>query len=176
MANNKISGIYNLRSRVIGEYTFTGNDRDVAVSIAQQDLGLVSISNGHVIGESALVSFDKNKVVHVKNIRILTPGGEGLRTTRNIACLFNLCFIDSQNANIPASLIDILKFNECQPVYTYLRPYLIKSIGKKYTFSGGGVLHIEDYNIQTPYIGEKVSFYVEMQIETAGIIRDDQII
>ena len=176
MANNKISGIYNLRSGNFAEYTFTGNNRFVPVSITPQELKLISISNGHEIGENAFISFLKNNTIHLKNIRVLTPGGDGLRTTTNEACLFNLLYIDADNTNKLATIITVLKFNEWQPIDIYLRPYQIKSIGESFKFAVSGLVNIDDYNIQTAYVNKVVKFYVELQIETAGVIRDGKII
>ena len=81
MANNKISGSYILQSTKFAEYTLTGNDREAELLLLPQELNFIDLSNGTISGRT--VDFMTKNKIHVKGIRIVTPGGAGLRACKN---------------------------------------------------------------------------------------------
>lgn len=175
MANNKISGSYILQSaQKITDYEFTNDNRNAAVVIQPMKLNLIDLSNGS-INDRYIDLITRNRV-HVKGIRIITPGGAGIRSCKNAAVLlFSLYSISSQTSLALLSRIEIARFNEWQELNDYWEPYNITK--EQYCNLGvSGIINIDDFNIQEKYIGEKVEFKIELMIDTAGIFLDNKII
>ena len=176
MANNKISGSYILQSaQKITDYEFTGESRNAKVTLQAGEINLIDLSNGS-ISDRYIDLLTKNKV-HVKGIRIITPGGAGLRSIKNAATLWLCMYNLAGTTNLGhLSIIEVARYNEWQELDDYWEPY--KKI-KDQMYNLGvsqGSFNIDDYNIQEKYIGEKVEFKIELSIETAGIYLDKRIV
>lgn len=176
MANNKISGSYILQSFNIDEYTLTGNNRDALVSVSESRVNLIDLSNGSQL-DRVIDLLTKNKI-HVKGIRVITPGAEGLRACKNCARFWFQYYsiIDSENKGL-LSIVEVERYNEWQVLDDYWEPY--KLAGKENFFNLGishAEFNIDDYNIQSAYVGKKVKFAIELKIDTAGIFLDNKII
>lgn len=176
MANNKISGSYILQSaQKITDYEFTSNARNAKVTLQAVKIDLIDLSNGSKF-DRYVDLLTKNKV-HVKGIRIITPGGAGLRSINNAATLWLCMYNLAGTTNLgELSIIEIARFNEWQELNDYWEPY--KKI-KENMYNLGishGEFNIDDYNIQEKYVGEKVEFKIELSIDTAGIYLDNHII
>lgn len=171
MSNNKISGSYILQSSKFAEYTFTGNDRDADLLLLPQELNFIDLSNGTISGRT--VDFMTKNKIHVKGIRIVTPGGAGLRACKNAGSIEFSLYTDSAPL---VTMIDVSSYNEWQEIDDYWEPY--KKINSE-TFHfklSAGLLNIDDYNIQPAYIGKKVSFYIELNIDTSGLLLNGRVI
>jgi len=173
MANNKISGSYILQSaQKLKDYVFTNENRNAAVVVQPTKLDLIDLSNGS-INDRYIDLISKNRV-HVKRIRIITPGGAGLRSCKNAAVIL-IGVYSSQSFIKLLSRIEIARFNEWQDLNDYWEPYNITK-EQYYNLGVSGVINIDDFNIQEKYVGEKVEFKIEMMIDTAGIFLDNKII
>ena len=176
MANNKISGSYILQSaQKIADYELTGENRLATVAINAQKINLIDLSNGSQ-QDRYIDLITKNKV-HVKGIRIITPGGAGLRACKNAATLWLNLYSNQTQSNLGLlSIIEIARFNEWQTINDYWEPY---KISKEQYYNLGfsqGIINIDDFNIQEKYIGETVGFQIELMIDTAGIYLDNRIV
>lgn len=176
MSNNKISGSYIIQCALpVAEYTFTGAERNAEADllVTPTVLNFIDLSNGSS-GDRYIDFLSKNKI-HVKAIRIITPGGEGLRTTKSAAWLYFNLYENTTNKGL-LSIIEIAKYNEWQVLNDYWEPY---KLTKENLFNIGlsnAKFWIDDYNVQTAYIGEKVKFKIELSIDTAGLVLDNQVI
>lgn len=174
MANNKISGIYELITRSsIATYSLANAGRNTNISINSTDLKWVDVSNGdeQIPDINGISLLSKNRL-HLKKIKIIPLGAKGLRTTGTAASFV----IDYRNINgshvESGPVIDVIKFDEWQNVDIYLEPY--KYIKENFYRLGiyFGAISIDDYNIQDSYIGQDVNFKLEIEIQTAGIRRE----
>ena len=176
MANNKISGSYILQSaQKITDYEFTDDARNATVTLQAGKINLIDLSNGS-ISDRYIDLLTKNKV-HVKGIRIIPPGGAGLRSCKNAATLWLCMYNLAGTTNLGhLSIIEVARYNEWQELDDYWEPYK-KTNDKMYNLGvSQGLFNIDDYNIQEKYIGEKVEFKIELSIDTAGIFLDNKII
>lgn len=168
MANNKISGRYILQcANKICDYEFTGNNR--LANKTNDDVtstNWVCLSNGST-NLDPINFFTKNKI-HLKAIRITTPGGTGLRSLVGRCALITL-YVKDTSQEQAFKVIEIAKYNEWQECDEYLEPYKFTNDQKFDLKIGYAKFNIDDFNIQSKYIGEKVYFYVELEIETAGL-------
>lgn len=176
MANNKISGSYILQSaQKITDYEFTGNARNAQVTLQAGKINLIDLSNGS-INDRYIDLLTKNKV-HVKGVRVTTPGGAGLRSIKNAATLWLCMYNLAGDTNLcQLSIIEIARFNEWQELDDYWEPYKKTNEAMFNLGVSQGSLNIDDYNIQQKYIGQKVNFKLELSIDTAGIYLDNRII
>ena len=177
MANNKISGSYILQSALkIADYEFTGTNRNATVSISNKVINLIDLSNGSINNNFAF--FRSENRIHIKAIRIVTPGGEGLRSCSNAATLTLNVYEASgtyQNKGI-LTKIQIEKYNEWQKIDELLEPYKLIDLPTFLLGFSSGTFNIDDYNIQEKYIGEKVEFYIDFELFTSGIYLDGKIV
>lgn len=171
MSNNKISGSYILQSTKFAEYTFTGNDRDAELLLLPQELNFIDLSNGTISGRT--VDFMTKNKIHVKGIRIVTPGGAELRACKNAASIEFSLYTDSSPL---VTMIDVSRYNEWQKIDDYWEPYKLTKAETFHFRLSAGLLNIDDYNINPAYIGKKVSFYIELDIDTAGILLNGRVI
>ena len=172
MASNKISGSYILQRSKLAEYTFAGNNRDAELLLLPQELNFIDLSNGTISGRT--VDFMTKNKIHVKGIRIVTPGGARLRACKNAGSIEFSIYTDSAPL---VTMIDVSRYNEWQEINDYWEPYnLIKNSETFHFKLSAGLLNIDDYNIQPAYIGKKVSFYIELNIDTAGLLLNNRII
>ena len=175
MANNKISGSYILQSaQKIDDYELTGENRNALVTITEKQINLIDLSNGSQ--QDRYIDLITKNRVHVKGVRIITPGGAGLRSCRNAAVIFfNLYSCQTESKLGLLSIIEIPRFNEWQTLNDYWEPYKITK-EQYYNLGISGIINIDDFNIQEKYVGETVNFQIELMIETAGISLDNRII
>ena len=175
MPNNKISGKYILQSQnTVATYEFTNNNRSASVVVDDNvNTKWTVLSNG----SQSLNSVDfltKNKI-HLKGVRVITPGGAGLRSRLGRSGLITLYVKDSSTEKA-FKIVEFAKYNEWQSCDEYLEPY---NFTKETIFDlkiGYALFNIDDYNIQEKYIGETTNFFVELDIETAGLSLDGTII
>ena len=89
---------------------------------------------------------------------------------------FNLYSISEAQSKGLFGIIEISEFNEWQKLDDYWEPYKLTKEEKFNISLTAGKLNIDDFNIQDNYIGETVNFKIELAIDTAGIVLDDNII
>lgn len=176
MTNNKISGSYILQSVApIATYELTGNNRNAQVNITPGVINLIDLSNGSQ-NDRYIDLLSKNKI-HLKAIRVITPGGAGLRCLNSAAILkFNLYSISESQSKGLFGIIEVSEFNEWQKLDDYWEPYKLTKEEMFNISITAGKLNIDDFNIQDKYIGETVNFKIELAIDTAGIVLDDNIV
>lgn len=174
MANNKISGTYILQTNLpVATYNLKGNDRNGIVSNTDILPNWIDLSNGSI--EDRYIDFLTKNNLHIRAFRINAVGGDGLRTYTNRAALFSI-FCYSGGKELDGPFFEITRFNEWQETDDVIKPFTkIKNETYNIGFRAF-IAQIDDFNIQDAYINKGVKFFVEMKIETAGLLLDNKII
>lgn len=178
MANNKISGSYLIQTaQYVSSYILTGQTRSgKAEETVIIDSNWLDMSNGSL--NDRYLDFQTKNKLHITAVKITAKGGDGLRPSPSKnAGIFQLVFKGADNTKFYGPIFEIGKFNEWQETDDIIEPFKHKLKGDKYGISFSyPEFNIDDYNIQSAYVGKPVFFIVEMKIKTAGIILDDKII
>lgn len=176
MAKETIQGVYRLGANLTGNfptYHLTGADRNANDAPTSVDV------NFEILDQAANsnAQFRTQNTHRIKRARIVTSGCEGLRAGLNsIAFVITLVAYDPVN-NITGTkyaMLKFLNFNEWTNFDVFFNAFeddLIKD-SEKFVFRLVPQVtnfNIDDFNIQDDYVGQPVSFYLEMEIDTAGI-------
>ena len=173
---SNILGKYTLTANLddfFNNYQLTGNNRNAQIT-GSQDVGL-TFEMKFAKGDSILrtVNFISANKIKIERVRLITPGCKGLRASPNQPAA-NLNFISIGGGDSGKKLfIQIQNFNEWEKVNCdYWTFESIDSYNYRFNLeyaNGSTVLNIDDYNIDTPYVGESVHAILEMEIDTAGL-------
>lgn len=186
----KIQGFYTLRAPLYNKaatiadggrvlYEFTNNDRAADVGSAfeckldfiQKD----SISADSYNEQRKFLS--KNKLL-IKRARIVTPGAPELQPSPGeyAASILLLSYADDGNGgtvNGNGIQLKIDHFNEWQEFNVWFENFDIASGDGTYKFLSPVAkwnLNVDDYNLQTAYEGAELYAFLELEIDTAGLI------
>ncbi len=183
----KIQGFYTLRALLYNKgpdsadgdilYEFTNNNRNASVGSAfecklnfvQQDA--TDVRNG-------LRRFLVNNKLLIKRARVITPGAPGLQPSpgNRAAYILLQTYAEDDNGNeTQGNAIEIKLdfFNEWQEFNIWFDNNVIVSGDGIYEFkltSGYWNLSVDDYNLQTAYEGEPLHAFLELEVDTAGLI------
>lgn len=179
----EVAGRYNCNAEIKNsEYTFTGTDRDASFSPTGDNQRLIlSCSQNPLIylPRQYDTGFIYGTKVFVKKARVISRGAPGLRTTRNTAAEIEL-FIRTFSGDIitDSKGLYFVNWNEwinVNAVFDCWLDPLVDDGSNKNAFLSFGVEHtrtyfaVDDYNIQSAYIGQKFFPELELEIETAGM-------
>lgn len=186
----KIQGVYSLRAQLYNKaetladgggilYEFTDNDRNVSVGSAFNcQLNFTQNDSFSTDNYNDLRKFlSKNKLL-IKRARILTPGAAELQPSpgKHAGILLLASHADDGNGGTVygnAMQLKINHFNEWQDFNIWFENFDIASGDGTYKFympSARWALHVDDYNLQSPYKGEPLYAFLELEIDTAGLI------
>lgn len=175
MAKQQIYGKYIIQSNLTANfpvYNFTGNNRNANMSPTDPDVNFICNS----VGSNVSVNFITQNKIFIKRARLLTPGCEGLRPGLNssaAALFFTAIEKDGVLDNNHYFCLKFSRFNEWENFNFFYEPYFGKIL-KTEECSFKLALHpsgfdIDDYNIQSAYIGQPISLMLEMDIDTNGL-------
>lgn len=179
-----IAGKYNVSAKLNAQYEFTGNNRDATFSISSPDatLDLSCISSS----TSAFVAVMYDCRVKIKRVRLVSAGAPGLqRSETHRAGSFVLALQAADENGIYTTLdsvvVKIDNWNEWTATNFDLRPYKTP-----FNFTDAQVtqhkpvkfcalylnssFYCDDYNVQSAYVGKTFTPWLEMEIETAGMV------
>lgn len=186
----KIQGLYSLRAQLYNKaatlaggggvlYEFTNNDRNADIGSAyrcnldflQQDTLSVDSFNG------VRRFLSKNKLL-IKRARVVTPGAPELQPSpgEHAARLLLQSYADDGDGNETEGKALQLKldfFNEWQNFNVWFENFNIVSGDGTYKFKMPDtrwVLNVDDYNLQSAYEGESLYAFLELEIDTAGLL------
>ena len=186
----KIQGFYTLRAQLYNKaatlvdgggvlYEFTNNDRNVDVGSAfeckldftQKD----SLSTDLYNDTRKFLS--KNRLL-IKRARIVTPGAAELQPSpgQYAANLILVSYADDGNGGTVSGngiLLKIDYFNKWQDFNVWFDNFYIASVDGTYKFympSARWALNVDDYNLQSAYENEPLYAFLELEIDTAGLI------
>lgn len=179
MAKKQIYGNYIIQSNLTANfpiYKFTGNNRNAYISPNNQNVNF----NCNSVGSNDSIYFITQNKIYIKRARLLTPGCEKLRAGLNskaAALVFSAIEKEGVLGNHNSFTLAFTRFNEWENFNFFYEPYKSKSFGKilkteECSFRldlPPSYVSIDDYNIQSAYIGQPISLWLEMEIDTNGL-------
>lgn len=163
-------------------YTYTNADRAAAVSFSQDcKLSFLQLDSSKPLNYGDVRAFLTQARLNVKRARIFTPGSPGicpangkraarliLRSYRNIDGVdvygesFEIKFDNYNEWQNLDYIFENYKFQEDHPTADY---YLLQIPGQSPAY-----MTVDDYNLQSAYEGETLRAFLELDIDTAGMI------
>lgn len=179
MAKSVIRGLYNLKvdlSDLVTGFAFAGDNRQKYLTPASDTVFTFRCETSQPILDNRILFVSQNKIT-VKRARVITLGAVGLRpAVDDYAFKGNLFACDVNNAEhhtLGIFGMTIPYFNEWQLIeQDFLMSAANADLVNLFTFHAGNsdiVMSIDDYNIQTAYIGETFKPILELEIDTAGL-------
>lgn len=175
MAKQQIYGNYIIQSNLTANfpvYNFSGNNRNANRSPNNPDVNFTCNS----VGSNVSVDFITQNKIYIKRARLLTPGCEKLRAGLNAsaaALVFSAIEKDGVLDNNHFFTLKFQRFNEWENFNFFYEPYYGKILRTeecsfKLALPPSG-FNIDDYNVQSAYIGQPLSLALEMEIDTNGL-------
>lgn len=176
--NSKIQGNYIINfpmKEFTQSFTFAGNNRHTYLNPSSTVQPAVYWSSG---SENHNIKFLTNNVLKIKRAKIVTLGAEGLRAgfymgnTNGYAAAIQLIAARSgvTTDDFGKLFLKFLKFNEWTDFNYNFKCENLNEDSYNFNLSVSSVLCVDDYNIQSKYIGETFFPILVLDIDTAGII------
>lgn len=179
MAKKQIKGIYNIVAEFTGAFmpppTIANDNRSKSVGAAVS----VALDFKCVSEKSATqsVEFIKQNKILIKRGRVITGGAEGLRTgiTNMFAAEITIEDVGGGMSVQNDQYVNLKfpHFNEWTEFNIAFEPYLrtndendVVDLHIAYPVTD---IHYDDFNIQSAYEGQGISLFIELEIDTAGI-------
>lgn len=186
----KVQGIYTLRATLYNKaatladgggilYEFTNNDRDADIGSAFRcDLDFNQQDTLDIDGYNTLRRFIRTNKLLIKRARVVTPGATKLQPSPGgHAARFILVSYATDSGGVETNgnglQIKLDHFNEWQDINLWFENFAIDSADgtyKFYTPSARWALHVDDYNLQDAYKGQPLYAFLEIEVDTAGLI------
>lgn len=188
----KIQGFYSLRAQLYNKaatldgggvlYEFTNNDRNADVGSSYR-CELNFIQQDTFIDNGVRRFLAKNKLL-IKRARLITPGAPGLQPSpgERAALLLLQSYADDGAGNETEGNSIQIKldfFNEWRELNIWFENFNIVSGDGTYKFkmpSGYWNLSVDDYNLQSAYENEPLYAFLELEIDTAGLLNGSNIL
>lgn len=175
MAKKQIYGNYIISSNLTANfpvYRFTGNNRNGNMSPNDPNVNF----NCNSVGSNVSVNFVTQNKIYIKRARLITPGCEGLRPGLNAdaaSLVFSAIEKDGVLDNNHFFTLEFKRFNEWENFNFFYEPYFGKILKTeecsfRLALPPSG-FNIDDYNIQSAYIGQPLSLWLEIEIDTNGL-------
>lgn len=192
----KVQGLYTLRAQLYNKaatlaggggvlYEFMDNDRNADIGSSYPcDLDFIQQDTFSVDSYNGLRKFIvKNKLL-IKRARLVTPGASKLQPSpgKLAARLLLQTYADDGDGNevIGNSIqIKLDFFNEWQEFNVWFENFKIDSGDGTYKFrmpASRWSLNVDDYNIQSAYKGENLFAFLELEIDTLGLMTSSNIL
>lgn len=178
MAN--IAGRYGLTINITNaQYTFTDNNRNAQFTQTSPDIVVpANCVQVNYYGAQALGCGESNFVI--KRARVISSGAPGLQPPElKRAAQINLALCKQDGTTLDSVILKLQNWNEWTDVNATLRPYknnpswsaIEINQHKPVYFSPrylNSYFNVDDYNLQSAYVGEKVSPILELDVEATG--------
>lgn len=175
---DKILGKYTLLTSLysfIDSFTFTGNNRNTELQLSADEIRPIACGevNSPVNKNCLLLS---NNILRIEKARIITLGAAGLRPSLSAkaATLFFTAFKENDvySQELGSFSFELDFFNEWQDINLNFLPDF-KNADEHYYLGLKAIsvnkLTLDDYNIQTAYIGQSFRPELELKVDTAGV-------
>lgn len=172
-----IKGKYILRaglSSIVNGYAFTAADRNAELSATDDFMLTLSCDDIDRPINTAVSLISENRL-NVLAARILTSGAPGLQPAANSSKAATILLVGRSDNDITSESLGGFTFgldyyNEWQDVGVTFLPKKVNdnyylSVDKNYS-----KLTLDDYNLQSAYEGETFSAYLELLVDTAGVL------
>ena len=156
-------------------YEYANAGRAVAVTFSALCPLAFTPNGGATLGE---VSFDKTKVLKIKRARIKTPGsiGIGAGNGKKSAVLYlSTGYFGSPVVAATSFAMQFSAFNEWEDMNLSVdsTAFALSSYDMAITKNDGNgndsTFTIDDYNMQSSYVGEKLTAYLEIEVESEDL-------
>ena len=156
-------------------YEYANAGRAVAVTFSALCPLAFTPNGGATLGE---VSFDKTKVLKIKRARIKTPGSIGIGAGNGEKCAtlyLATGTFGSPISTAAAFAMQFSAFNEWEDMNLSVdsTAFALSSYKMAITTTDGDGLYstftIDDYNMQSSYVGEKLTAYLEIEVESEDL-------
>lgn len=186
MAKKQIQGNYNIIAEFTGAFmpplTIANNNRSKGVGASVSiPLYFKCISQKSA---SQTIEFIKDNKIIIKRGRVITGGAEGLRTgiTNMFAAEITLQDfgggVGAQNKQYVN--LKFPHFNEWTEFNIVFEPYLRTNdendIVELHIVPPVTDIHYDDFNIQSAYEGEGITLFIELEIDTAGVMINGEVV
>lgn len=172
-----IKGKYILRaglSSIVNGYAFTNADRNAELSATDDFMLMLSCDDIDRPINTAVSLISENRL-NLLAARILTSGAPGLQPAANSSKAATILLVgraanDITSESLGGFTFGLDYYNEWQDVGVTFLPKKVNdnyylSIDKNYS-----KLTLDDYNLQSAYEGETFSAYLELLVDTAGVL------
>lgn len=186
----KIQGLYSLRAQLYNKaatladgggvlYEFTNNDRAADIGSAFRcDLDFIQQDTLSVDSYDGTRRFISKNKLFIKRVRLVTPGAPELQPSPGehaARLLLNSYAIDGDGNETHGNAMQIKLdfFNEWQEFNVWFENFDIVSGDGTYKFyipAAKWNLNVDDYNLQTAYEGAELFAFLELEIDTAGVL------
>lgn len=186
----KIQGLYSLRAQLYNKaatladgggvlYEFTNNDRAADIGSAFRcDLDFIQQDTLSVDSYDGTRRFISKNKLFIKRARLVTPGAPELQPSpgEHAARLLLQSYAtdgDGNETHGNAMQIKLDFFNEWQEFNVWFENFNIVSGDGTYKFYIPATkwnLNVDDYNLQTAYEGAELFAFLELEIDTAGLL------
>lgn len=186
MAKQDIKGKYNIIAEFTGAFspapTIANNNRNkyrnASVSV-NLNFRCTSLSGG-----SGYVKLIKQNKTVIKRGRVITGGAEFLRTALNSPIAAEVGIMDfgggPTTLDSQSVVLNFPHFNEWTDFNILFEPYKRRNdenddveLNIAYPVTD---IHYDDYNMQNSYIGQPFSLFIELEIDTAGILLNGEVV
>ena len=185
MNPQKIKGNY-IISFDLGEvvtdnsFVFTNSDRNTHLNYGSGLTGLWYLKDIEDRYSYRSVHFITQNAVNVKRARIRTAGAEGLRPALSsvYAAIIQFRLFRDLGLSDPlpdnCQIINFTKYNEWEKVdLSWTTPNAVDENTQEYYLGFRAVdLGLDDFNLQTAYVGETFNPFIDLEIDTAGMLID----
>lgn len=172
-----IKGKYTLRaglSPIVNGYAFTNNDRTAELG-ASADFMLTLSCDDIDRPINKVVSLISNNRLNVLRARLLTSGAPGLQPAQNSSVSASILIVGRATNDVSADSVGgfsfgLDHFNEWQDVGVSFVPAKVNDnyyLSIDHTYSK---IFFDDYNLQKEYEGETFNLFLELEIDTAGVL------
>lgn len=148
-------------------YTFAGNDRAAHIDIAADenvDMNLLSDSRG----SKALLRINSNIVI--VRARLIATGAPGLDVVGRAAGFVNFHFKGNTSGTSAPVSLTFTKWNEWETMGVSTGTGGCVGSSASMVVEAGSSFGLDDYNIDSAYVGESVYPIIELEVDTAGIV------
>lgn len=186
----KVQGVYTLRAQLYNKaatlsdgggilYEFANNNRNASVgSSFRCDLDFIQEDTLSQDAYNADRRFIRTNKLMIKRARVVTPGATKLQPSPGkLAARFILVSYATNSGGSETGgngiQIKIDHFNEWQDLNLWFENFTIDSADGTYKFNLPAtrwVLNVDDYNLQASYQGEPLYAFLELEVDTAGLI------
>lgn len=184
MATIDICGLYTVSAIIPNaEYEFAGNNR-AATFTGGDDNAVLQMVCFNAPSLSGSFSFPKNGKITIKRARIIAEGAEGARNAPGeLAGKFFLAAVisDLPNKIQDSVMLKFARWGEWVDANVAIEPYKEKQPAGVWdychmgVFSYGNEFTVDDYDVSTAFIGQKMGVRLEMVIDCgAGLYDGDE--
>lgn len=161
-------------------FTFTNSDRNTHLPYGTGITGLWYLKDIEDRYNYRTVHFNSQNAINVKRARLRTAGAEGLRPAVSsiYAAIVQFRLFRDLALSDPLpdndQIINFTKYNEWENVdLSWTTPNAVDENTKAYHLGFRAVdLGFDDFNLQASYVGESFNPFIDLEIDTAGMIID----